>query len=582
MGIISTRLWSDFSGRVIYGGGPRDYEEQLECYTARYSLIHHTATATGAFHLKDPGKIVISAGADATSEKESNYIPYGGKYYLCVAPYDSTAYSIPGDKWTHGVTALAELLSPYTAQKRQIQVAGQGYTTLLIEISEIGNGAVELDMSQFSREQLLSATGVSVEEYILILQKEHGYTTILAKNLDYNETTPETSIVSPSGQTLDNHGAITLQWAHSTDKGWPSYGYDLQYSYNGVVWTDLASVSPVGNTTPQPTHYTVPAYTFDVGVVYWRVRTYNTLDTAGEWAVGSFIAESAPDAPVIQSVTTAPAPTIRWTSTEQAAYRVAIDGLFDSGVIYGTDTSYTAPTVLPDGEHIVTLSVANASGKWTASTAAVTTANTPAGSIALTGEAANMAAALSWTKTGAFTRLYLLRDGVPVKDVTGLSGYTDALYPGSGVYIVRGLLAGGNYTDSNAVTITEDKPRGLSIVPLAAGGPLRLRYNLGAFPAHSSADAALQEYTHYAGRTLPVASLSGFRDVTHTLNYAIESGQISALSALIGKAVCVRDRYGRVFGVLESAQRQNGKKYTALTLALTEIDYQEAVDYVVV
>ena len=146
---------------------------------------------------------------------------------------------------------------------------------------------------------------------------------------------------------------------------------------------------------------------------------------------------------------------------------------------------------------------------------------------------------------------------------------------------MRGLISGGNYTDSNSVTLAEDAARSLSIVPLAAGNPVQLRYNLGASPQHDRSTSAAQEYTHYAGRALPVASLSGHLDVTHALNYAIESTNIHALAALVGKAVCIRDRYGRAFGVLESAQAKYGKRYTALTLSLTEIDYQEAVDYVV-
>lgn len=399
--------------------------------------------------------------------------------------------------------------------------------------------------------------------------------------INYSDTPPVCEVVYPVGQTIDNHAPIVLQWTHKTDFGFPSYGYDLQYSYDGVVWNDLASVSPIGNTTPQPTNYTAPAYTFDVGVVYWRVRTYNTLDVASEWAVGSFIADSAPDAPVLQSVTTTPVPTIQWTSNEQAVFRVTIDNLFDSGVIYGTATSYTAPVVLPDGNHIVVLSIANASGRWTAATTSVETANTPSGSVALTGSVADMSAALSWTKTGSFTRLYLLRDGVPIKDITGLASTKDALFPGAGTYTVRGLITGGNYTDSNSVTLAEDAALSLSIVPLSAGNPVQLRYNLGASPQHDRSTSAAQEYTHYAGRALPVASLSGHLDVTHALNYAIDSANIHALSALVGKAVCIRDRYGRAFGVLESAQAKYGKRYTALTLSLTEIDYQEAVDYVV-
>lgn len=577
------------SDKYIYDNGKAYQNDELiddglDVYELYFSCTGGRVEEIGAFNLKDKGKFRIHNDKSARANRYENCTLYNGKYYI----NNDGIYSFDLDRPVSS-SSKSGLLEPYDSRYAQLFNLGGEYA---VEIQE--NGVVEVPVL-LSDEKLIEYSnrdGVNYYGYfgiqLHILSSKsntkhtfNGFVTSYSKKIDYLESTPQTSIIYPSGQTLDNHGQITFQWNHTTDKGWKPYGFDLQYSYNGVVWNDLASVSPIGNTTPQPTSYTAPAYTFDVGVVYWRVRTYNTLDVASEWAVGSFIADSAPDAPVIQSVTTTPVPTIQWTSNEQAAFRVTVGGLFDSGVIYGTATSYTAPTVLPDGGHIVTLSVANASGKWTASTASVTTANAPSGSIDLVGSVSDMTAALSWTKTGTFTRLYLLRDGVPIKDVTGLASTKDALFPGAGTYTVRGLIAGGNYTDSNSVALAEDTARSLSIVPLAAGNPVQLRYNLGARPQHDRSTSAAQEYTHYAGRALPVASLSGFRDVTHALNYAIESTNIHALAALVGKAVCIRDRYGRAFGVLESAQAKSGKRYTALTLSLTEIDYQEAVDYVV-
>lgn len=572
MGITKTELvWGN--GHVIYDGL---YHDGYDVYKATFEYTVGRIIANGSFNLKDPGSFIVDNSVISTATDWFNYIYFGRKYYVC---YDRGYSADIEDENVISASTLEALIEPYHASKYRHDIPGfAGY----VEAADIAKGDTVLIPVNMTRDKLLSTRSFHVGTFIKSGEygERYGYFS-LYKQVDYHEADPEASIIYPSGQTLDNHRQITFQWEHTTDKGWKPYGFDLQYSYNGVVWNDLASVSPIGNTTPQPTSYTAPAYTFDVGVVYWRVRTYNTMDTAGEWAVGSFIADSAPDAPVIQSVTTTPVPTIRWTANEQAAFRVTIGNLFDSGVIYGTATSYTAPTVLPDGSHIVTLSVANASGKWTASTASVDTANTPSGSVALTGSVTDMSAALSWTKTGTFTRLYLLRDGVPIKDITGLASTKDALFPGTGTYTVRGLITGGNYTDSNSVTLAEDAARSLSIVPIAAGNPVQLRYNLGASPQHDRSTSAAQEYTHYAGRALPVASLSGHLDVTHALNYAIDSANIHALSVLVGKAICIRDRYGRAFGVLESAQAKYGKRYTALTLSLTEIDYQEAVDYVV-
>ena len=88
--------------------------------------------------------------------------------------------------------------------------------------------------------------------------------------------------------------------------------------------------------------------------VYWRVRTYNTDGTAGNWSdAAEIIVVAAPPAPVVLITSgAAPRVSISWQSTDQQAWEAEINGI-SSGIIYGVAKAWRMPDYLPDGTRCV-------------------------------------------------------------------------------------------------------------------------------------------------------------------------------------------------------------------------------------
>lgn len=91
------------------------------------------------------------------------------------------------------------------------------------------------------------------------------------------ETTATPS--TPVSSYRNPRAPITFSWTTSNPTGSTPTGADLQY-YNGTDWVDLGHVDGAATT------YTVPANTFTVGSVQWRVRAYNADGVAGPWSSG--------------------------------------------------------------------------------------------------------------------------------------------------------------------------------------------------------------------------------------------------------------------------------------------------------
>ncbi|MFG1659091.1 hypothetical protein ACGFIY_21420 [Micromonospora chersina] len=102
----------------------------------------------------------------------------------------------------------------------------------------------------------------------------------------------------------------------------------------------------------------------------YKVKVWDTADTASQYSAGLGVVPSQPAAPTITAPTpaqvlTSDSVTVTWTVTEQSAYRVILaftsgGQLHDSGWRTGTATSYTPPVSLADGgAYTVTLQTQN-------------------------------------------------------------------------------------------------------------------------------------------------------------------------------------------------------------------------------
>ncbi|MEU7978258.1 hypothetical protein AB0B63_06970 [Micromonospora sp. NPDC049081] len=149
-------------------------------------------------------------------------------------------------------------------------------------------------------------------------------------------------------------GSGAVQWLRSSDATWQG---TEQKNAGG---TSLR-VLPAGWASPTDDPHT------------YRVRVWDTADTASPYSDGLVVVPASPVDPTI----TAPTPdgvtwesdtvTVAWTVDEQSAYRVQLrvgsDVLHDSGWQAGPSTSYTVPYPLADGiTYTIVVQTRNAKG----------------------------------------------------------------------------------------------------------------------------------------------------------------------------------------------------------------------------
>lgn len=98
-------------------------------------------------------------------------------------------------------------------------------------------------------------------------------TTFTAINPQGSTATP----TAPKSTTVDGASQINFAWNVSSDWG-AQVKAELQWSTDGVVWTDLTTVSGSDQT------WTAPAVEFPAGTIYWRARVTNVWGILGDWS----------------------------------------------------------------------------------------------------------------------------------------------------------------------------------------------------------------------------------------------------------------------------------------------------------
>lgn len=383
------------------------------------------------------------------------------------------------------------------------------------------------------------------------------------------------TINSPVNSIVRVDETTRFSWAANNPNGTPQTKADLQYSTDLSSWTTLATV------TGADEFKDIASGTLPAGTLYWRVRTYNTDNTAGPWSeAAEIIGKGTPPAPIIVGLETTPRASVTWQHGSQVGWRVVFTDstgkTFDSGDRYGSAKTFRAPGYLADGPASVTVSVANADGEWNSTTETFDVSNVPGDAIGLS---ANQDAAgnvlLNWSTGGTFDAFFVLRNGTPIARTTETS-YTDRNANGEVIYQIRGA-SGSNYTDSDPVTITI-RTKVATIRPLD-GDPIALFIRRGVPAAFSINRTASVAYQHFAGVEYPSAFDSGFRDLSFSINVTVKNENVADVAALIGKLAVLKDKTGfAIFAVVDSVE-QNTARWSEIVINLTCVEYQEAVAY---
>lgn len=403
-----------------------------------------------------------------------------------------------------------------------------------------------------------------------------GTTTTSAwQEITTTDVTPTAKPVSPSGIVIDATIVNRFSWKHIISTGTPQSKADLQWSADGTTWNTLATV------TGENQYYDVPANKFTSGTKYWRVRTYNTDGTPSEWSdKAEFIAINAPSAPSIVIQSTGPRPRITWQTSEQEAYQLTLSSGYASGTVYGTEKAWRSPAYLADGSYTVRVRVQNKYGMWSEwSAAALPVSHTEGEAITLTVTAGHEAT-LTWQTAGSYDFYLIERDGIAIARTTQKQ-YVDHTSIGSATYRVRGCYdESDNYGVSNSDTV-EVLPETNMICDLETGVWLEMRLSETQLRTNRTSFSAGVSTVHLAGLAYPVEERSEQRDRALSVACAWPHAQRAAalaLEALVGRLVCLKDRYGNMaIGSLPSLESNCDEFMRRYSFTISHTNRKEAI-----
>lgn len=390
--------------------------------------------------------------------------------------------------------------------------------------------------------------------------------------------------ISPINVYEKTDQEIGFEWQHVINTGTPQTKADLQYSYDGGAWTDLATVTGSANT------YTAPANTLPAGNLRWRVRTYNTDDVEGDWSDPvAFGGIGSPPAAVISEIPQSSRPTFEWQSVGQVGYQlILLQGatvLYDTLETYGAGKTLTLPMYLANGDYTVQLRIKNASLLWSDwaeidFTLAVTPPSAPTVTAAQITDGARIT--ISGVAEG-ITHMYLLRNGVPMADITGLTQYDDYAALGATTYVVRVVDENENYADSSPAVVTVTLIGAVLAVVDDLSDTVRMTQKSIGQPAVSRQKQYIGSAHNYAGREYPVYTFSEFsNDVLNPSYFYTDRADWDALEALadLRKTVLYRDMLGnRLYGVITVMNSGQDEERVSFVLTIQRVDYVEQIDF---
>lgn len=412
----------------------------------------------------------------------------------------------------------------------------------------------------------------SIEWYVTVVDDEDETVQSQTYTITTADTTAYAAPQAPKGTIEASDKPITFTWSVTNSSGSTPAGSQLQYSYDGETWTDLATISGAEKT------YTAYASLFNVGTVWWRARAMNKDEVYGPWSNAvSFISLRAPDMPSV-SVDGAPFTTITWQSDiSQQAYEIVVDGQ-SLGVEFGTSREYKLSEHLEDGDHTIAVRYQGSYGLWSGyRTVGFSVENVPGDPIMLTASF-DVDAVLSWytdRQEGSFS---VYRDGKKIASVRGRS-FSDRIVLGEHTYYVLNALENGNYTKSNAIrgTMLSCVTR---IAPAAGGAWIELKLSENSEGEQFFSYSRTASLRHMLGSRYPVLEFSTFEDLTGSYDVAFDDAvRAKAFEALFGQVVILKSRGGNVLiGPLVQVSKSTKDFYISFTFTVQQIEWEDYYD----
>lgn len=398
-----------------------------------------------------------------------------------------------------------------------------------------------------------------------------------------NQISPTASSILVSNR--DN----TISWKYSQEFETPQYYVGITAKYLDTGETqEICRKQIISAENGTVSSYTIPEGTLRTGNVRLTISAmphdsanYYAEDDA-IWTSGAnvdYTVKATPEAGAV-SCDGKPNPTVSWTSSTQAAFQVRF-GEFDSGVVAGSETSYTIPKIFDDGNYAVSIRTATSAGEWsewTEETYISIINNAPAGTITLKASQFDNNIQLNWESDISGAKYVIYRDEEMI-GVTDSTAFIDRFSAGTSEYKIRAVL-NGNYSESQSITFALQLRS--DVISIDGGYTYKLLKYTTAPKSQTDLFTDDITYQYYSGREKPIAISSGHVERLKRFSYAFKKrSEALFLRQMRGKAVLIKTTRGCViYGILGELQMTEAKLTTASFAVRETYREGEDVEYV--
>lgn len=423
---------------------------------------------------------------------------------------------------------------------------------------------------------LLPAGTFPVSENIqwrVVLDVSSGYTvTSDWQTVSTAEVLSTAETLSPKNTYLDASQITEFSWRHIISTDTEQTAWELQISADNSTWSHLVSGSGA------ETFATIAANTLEAGILYWRIRTYNSDGVAGEWSEPAQVTViDAPDSPAVRVVNSEPRASVSWQTSGQEGYEILLDGESE-GVFWGPTNTWLAPDYLPDGSHVIKVKIQNKYGFWSDwGSAGFFVSNVPGEALTLDGDGGSNAQ-LEWSG-GAYDYYIIYRDDEAIAKTTD-TNYTDNLFVKNSRYFIRGCTNdSGYYTESNSINLQYIISNNI-ISAVDEWNWINLELSTSDNPTERISISRQFTNTNYSEHKYPIAELSEFYGKTLSVSAVFSNGSFNAelFESLLGKVVCYKSISGdSVVGVLGAITKTRTPFWVAYTCNIEQIEWSEVI-----
>ena len=184
--------------------------------------------------------------------------------------------------------------------------------------------------------------------------------------IEYHDAVPDKpKIIYPYGDIIQKGTKIEFRWQYQSpwDTGQKKFeiGWKMQ---SDLDWNTETVIS-------QSSQYFLDSGELSLGILEWRVRTYNELNNVSEYAYGTAILQGAATPPVITNVSNDAIPTIYWSASGDDIAKLRIQILNQGVVIYdsgifpgGLEQKYTPNMIFQPDTYTATIQAGSIFDVW--------------------------------------------------------------------------------------------------------------------------------------------------------------------------------------------------------------------------